>query len=448
MSSKKITVLGGGLVGSLMSIYLTHRGHKVSLFEKRPDIRTTKIDGNRSINLALSHRGLRALDHVGLLSEVESLCLPMKGRLMHDLRGNTTFQPYGKENQYINSISRDELNLLLVNTAAGSGVALHFDEECIDANLQQAVCVMEGKNGGHKVSSDFVIGADGAFSGIREVMRKTDRFNFSQYYLPHGYKELTIPASSTGDFALEPEALHIWPREQFMLIALPNLDRSFTCTLFLPYQGSISFNQLTEPDQVLSFFETHFSDALSLMPDLLDDFFHHPTSSLVTIRCNPWLVGKAGLIGDAGHAIVPFYGQGMNAGFEDCRILDQFLSRNNDHFEQAFASFQANRIPDANAIADLAFQNFVEMRDLVADQEFLLRKKIEQRLHELYPEVWIPLYSRVTFSDQPYAEAQRIGQIQKLIMDKLMNEPGIDRRWQKMDFKELIKDLKAQVELK
>jgi len=446
MKGQSIVVLGAGLVGSLMATYLARRQFQVQIFEKRPDMRTLDIDNGRSINLALSHRGLKALKQVGVLSEVSKICLPMKGRMMHDTEGNLTFQPYGKEGQFINSVSRTQLNAILLNAAETNGVRIHFQEECLGAEPDMGTTYLAGKLGRHEVHSSYIIGADGAYSGLREALRKTDRFNFSQYYLPHGYKELTIPAKS-GDFALNPEALHIWPREQFMLIALPNLDRSFTCTLFLPFQGKVSFESLATRERVSDFFQKTFKDVVDLMPDLLDDFFEHPTSSMVTIRCEPWKKGKALLVGDASHAIVPFYGQGMNAGFEDCRLLDAAIVHSEGNLEQAFDEFQLSRIPDANAIADLALANFVEMRDLVADQEFLLRKKIELRLSKLYPDSWIPLYSRVTFSDQRYSEAQRIGLIQRKIMDQVMNDPSVTTDWETRDFSGVIKDLKAQAGL-
>jgi kynurenine 3-monooxygenase len=446
MSQNQVTVLGAGLVGSLISIYLANRGFKIRLFEKRPDMRNQHIDGGRSINLALSNRGLAALEKVGLLSQVKEICLPMHGRIMHGLDCSITYQPYGKEGQHINSISRSKLNTLLMNAAESAGVELYFEETCIDANLPEGICHLNGPGGRHQVNSDFILGADGAFSGLREAMRITDRFNFSQYYLPHGYKELTMPATASGDFALDPKGLHIWPREQYMLIALPNLDRSFTCTLFLPFEGKVSFSSINESTELLAFFESAFPDAVPLLPELINEFDQNPTGSLVTIRCSPWMVGKSGLIGDASHAIVPFYGQGMNAGFEDCRLLDQLLSKHKDDLLPAFAEFQTSRMVDTDAIADLAFQNFIEMRDLVADQEFLLRKEIEMKLHDLYPDVWIPLYSRVTFSDQPYSEAQRIGHIQRSIMDKVMEIPGIEDKWESLDFSAFIKDLKAQVD--
>lgn len=447
MNKKDIVVLGAGLVGSLMATFLARRGYRVQVFEKRPDMRKGSVDEGRSINLALSHRGLRALDKVDLLHKVHEICLPMRGRMIHHLQGNLTLQPYGKEGQYINSISRGQLNILLMDAAESAGARIHFEEECIDSDLESGITRLTGPLGEHQVRSNQIIGADGAFSGLREVFRKTEHFNFSQHYLPHGYKELSIPADAK-DFALDPEALHIWPREQYMLIALPNLDRSFTCTLFLPFEGDVSFNTLLNEQGVLDFFEQSFPDAVPLMPDLTTEFFVNPTSSMVTIKCDPWQRGKACLIGDASHAIVPFYGQGMNAGFEDCRILDEGLVKQKSSFEEVFEEFQKKRIPDTNAIAALALQNFIEMRDLVADKEFLLRKKIEQKLHDLYPNHWTPLYSRVTFTDEPYSEALRIGNIQSSIMDKVMQQPDIEVLWESLDYEGIIKSLKAQVDLK
>ena len=444
MDKQNVTILGVGLVGSLAAVYISQNGYQVQVFEKRPDPRKYMIDGGRSINLALSHRGLAALEKVGIIDQITEICLPMKGRMIHGINGELNLQPYGKEGQFINSISRSQLNLLLMEAAESHGALLKFDHECLDVEMEECIVRLEGPDGNLEVSSQFVLGADGAFSAVREVMRKTDQFNFSQYYLPHGYKELNIPPSSDGEFALDPSALHIWPREQFMLIALPNLDRSFTCTLFLPFHGKESFENLSSKASVSDFFEKWFADAVPLMPDLLVDYFDNPTSSMVTIKCNPWQRGKVGLIGDASHAIVPFYGQGMNAGFEDCRLFDEILREHNGDFESAFDNFQQGRIADTNAIAKLAFQNFIEMRDLVADPDFVLRKKIEARIHELYPESWVPLYSMVTFSHMPYAEALRIGKIQQSIMDDVMKLPDLETSWEAMDFAPLVKELKSQ----
>lgn len=446
MKNESVALLGAGLVGSLMATYLARRQYQVQLFEKRPDMRTFDNDEGRSINLALSHRGLKALKQVGVLDEVTKICIPMKGRMMHDLQGNLTFQPYGKEHQFINSVSRSQLNAILLDAAEANGVRVHFQEECVSADPELGITQLVGPFGSHQVHSNYVIGADGAYSGIRETLRKTDRFNFSQYYLPHGYKELSIPPIA-GNYAMDPEVLHIWPREQYMLIALPNTDKSFTCTLFLPFEGPTSFDSLTGRKQVLAFFEKSFKDVVQFIPNLLDEFFEHPTSSMVTIRCDPWHKGKAMLVGDACHAIVPFYGQGMNAGFEDCRLLDSALDANKGDLGAAYTSFEKTRIEDANAIAELALQNFVEMRDLVADEDFLLRKRIELRLSKLFPDTWVPLYSRVTFSDERYSRAQQIGLIQRSIMDKVMEYPNIGVEWETRDFSGIIKELKEQVAL-
>ncbi|MBS1543279.1 MAG: FAD-dependent monooxygenase, partial [Bacteroidetes bacterium] len=294
-------------------------------------------------------------------------------------------------------------------------------------------------------TSDLIIGADGAFSAIRGALQMTDRFEYSQTYIEHGYKELRIPPGPNGEFQLEKEALHIWPRQRFMLIALPNPDATFTCTLFFPFEGDPSFATLETDEDISQFFQKTFPDVVPLMPTLLEDFRDNPTSSLVTIRCYPWVRNKVVLIGDAAHGIVPFFGQGMNAGFEDCRILNQLLDASGDDWEKALPEFVRLRKPDADAIAQLALDNFIEMRDLVADPDFLLRKKIEARLHELYPSQWIPLYSMVTFNDNSrYSEALQTGMRQKQIMDDVMKTPSIETKWTQLDFGEIVSRIKRQ----
>jgi kynurenine 3-monooxygenase len=293
-------------------------------------------------------------------------------------------------------------------------------------------------------SFDGIIGADGAFSAIRHNMQFTDRYDFCQDYIDHGYKEFQIPAGKGGQSMLETNALHIWPRESFMLIALPNPNATFTCTLFFPFDGELSFKSLRSDQSILDFFKVSFPDALPIMPDLLEDFKINPTSSLVTIKCYPWVRNKTLLIGDAAHAIVPFYGQGMNAGFEDCSILNAMLDHYDDNWEKAITNFQQQRKQDTDAIAELALDNFIEMRDLVADKEFLLRKKIESKLHSLHPDQWIPLYSMVTFNtDIRYSEAQRIGARQKAIMDEVMKIQDIESTWEHLDFEQLVRNLQA-----
>ena len=442
MPDKSIAIVGAGLVGSLMAIYLRKRGYDITVFERRPDMRQKVLDGGRSINLALSARGIRALNEIGISEELSRIAILMRGRVMDALDGTLTFQPYGKEGQYINSIARGDLNVLLMDIAEALGVNFRFDHRIVDVDLEHTQLTLQDAFTSVKVSFDAIVGADGAFSVVRHAMQFTDRFNFSQDYIEHGYKELQIPAGSNGSFQLEKNALHIWPRESFMLIALPNKDGSFTCTLFFPHEGHPSFLSLDSEEKILSFFTEYFPDATRLLPDLIREFHRNPTSSLITVKCYPWVRNNTLLIGDAAHAIVPFYGQGMNAGFEDCRVFNALLDEHRDDWHQAVTAFQRERKPDTDAIAELALDNFVEMRDLVADREFLLRKKIEGRLYELYPERWIPLYPMVTFHHElGYEHARKMGVKQKKIMDDVMKQPDIEFNWQNLNFELLVGQL-------
>ncbi|MEX0813207.1 MAG: NAD(P)/FAD-dependent oxidoreductase [Chitinophagales bacterium] len=405
---KKIAITGAGLVGSLWTLFLGQKGYAVDVFERRPDMRKKGADSGRSINLALSRRGLKALEKVGLLEEVKKMAIPMHGRLIHELDGSTHLQPYGREGEFINSISRGGLNKLLVENAEKlENVNFHFEQPCEGFDKDNLQLLVDGKS----LDYDLVFGTDGAFSAIRSTMQRTDRFDYEQKYLAHGYKELSIKPNADGSFKMENNALHIWPRKKFMLIALPNQDGSFTCTLFLAFEGSVSFEQLKDEASVNAFFEEYFPDAKALMPHLTEEFFENPTSSLVTVKCFPWTYGdKYCLLGDAAHAIVPFYGQGMNAGFEDCYLLDEMWENNSEKWPEMINTFGQMRKPDGDAIADLALHNFIEMRDLVADEQFLLQKKIEKAIQEKYPNDFKPMYSLVTFSDVSYSEAWQKGQ--------------------------------------
>ncbi len=444
MSKKvnNIAIVGAGLVGSLLAVYLLKRGYKITLFERRPDMRKTTLDGGRSINLALSNRGIRALKEVGLEKLLDEKAIPMHGRVMHDTQGELTFQPYGKEGQFINSISRSGLNMDLMNEAEGLGATILFESRCQHVDFDNTKLTIRRDEHSEIMSFDLIIGADGAFSAIRNAMQITDRFTYSQEYLEHGYKELTIPPGDGGSFQIEKNALHIWPRDSFMLIALPNPDGNFTCTLFFPFEGENSFATLNTDEEVRAFFEKEFPDALKLMPTLAEDFRNNPTCSLVTVRCFPWVRNKTFVIGDAAHGVVPFYGQGMNAGFEDCRVLNDLLNAYEDDWEKVLPEYQLLRKPDADAIAQLAVENFIEMRDLVADDDFLLRKKIEAKLHELYPDQWIPQYSMVTFyDDMRYSEAQAKGRKQRLIMDEVMVRSDIESSWTSLNFEAIVNQL-------
>ena len=436
---KHIAIVGAGLVGSLLSIYLVKRGYQVSVFERRRNMRTHVLDGGRSINMALSNRGIRALDHVGLGRAMEKMAIPMHGRMMHNAKGGLTFQPYGKNGQFINSVSRSGLNKMLMEEAEKQGVRFYYEHKCedIDPDKTEAVFHAHGSHVTRKF--DLIIGADGAFSAVREALENKGFVKGAVEALEHGYKELRIPASVSGSFQLEKNALHIWPRESFMLIALPNPDASFTCTLFLPFEGDQSFKNLKHGEQVAAFFQAHFPDTVPLMDTLQEDFRDNATSSLVTIRCYPWARHHTFLIGDAAHGIVPFYGQGMNAGFEDCFVLDALLDKHQDDWHAALNEFQEVRKPDNDAIAQLALDNFIEMRDLVADEDFLLRKKIEARLQEHFPDKWIPLYSMVTFEDtMRYSEALANGALQHQVMTEVMSDPAIKSNWEQLDLKSIV----------
>lgn len=444
----KTTVAGAGLVGSLLSLYLAKRGHNVTVYERRPDMRDTSIPAGRSINLAMSDRGLRGLAGVGLEEEIRKICIPMHGRMIHDIQGNTNFQRYGKEGQFINSVSRGELNKLLMTEAEKAGVKIHFNTRLSSLNLNTATAkFVDGYGQDIVAEADAVFGTDGAFSAARmALMTGSDRFDYSQTYLEHGYKELTI-LPVNGEFAMDHTALHIWPRGGYMLIALPNLDKTFTCTLFFPFEGEESFAALDTVTKARTFFERVFPDALALMPEFDEEWTTNPAASLCTVRCLPWKYkDKLLLLGDAAHAIVPFYGQGMNCGFEDCTVLDQLLEGHTD-LTKVFAEFEKLRKPNADAVAELALMNFVEMRDKVADPMFILRKKIEAKFNAKHPALWLPLYSMVTFSDIPYAEALTLGQWQNSIMEKVMALPNITERWDSLEVEEYMHSLVKEFSL-
>ena len=433
-SGSTVIIIGAGLVGSLLSIYLARRGYAVQVYERRADMRKAAISAGRSINLALSDRGILALEKVGLAEAIQSIAIPMHGRLIHQPDGSTAFQPYGKEGQYINSVSRGALNMKLMDLAEAHGVQLYFNHKCTAVDWKNRTVTFEqtGQASPQATSFRLLFGADGAFSAARlQHQLQHDRFNYQQFYIDCGYKELTIPPTPGGDFAMEVNALHIWPRKDYMLIALPNPDKTFTCTLFFPFEGETSFAQLDTKEKVLAFFSETFPDAVPLMPHLADEFFTNPTSSLVTVKCFPWIREDAfALIGDAAHAIVPFFGQGMNCGFEDCRILDELIEQHDHDWSAILQHYQELRKPDGDAIADLALNNFTEMREKTADPSFLLQKKIEAKLHELFPTQWIPAYTQVTFSPHiRYSEALRNGQRQDAIMQQVMQMDGIADKW-------------------
>lgn len=438
---KQATIIGAGLVGSLLSIYLAKRGYQVSIFERRGDMRNEEVEAGRSINLALSDRGIKALQEVGVAEDVLQIAIPMYGRRIHNPDGTQAFQPYGKEGQYINSVSRRELNCKLMDLAEQHGVEIAFNSKLSNVDFKNQTISFGDDNKLTNANYQLLFGADGAYSAARLAhMLQHNRFDYQQTYIDCGYKELSIPAGPNGDFLLEKNALHIWPRKDYMLIALPNPDGSFTGTLFFPFEGELSFEKLSTEEAVTKFFAATFPDVVTLIPDITRQFFYNPTSSLVTVKCFPWIrADKFCLIGDAAHAIVPFFGQGMNAGFEDCSVLNGLMEKHGGNWNEILQEFQQLRKPDADAIADLAIGNFTEMRERTADPKFLLQKKIEARLHEKFPGQWIPAYSQVTFSPHiRYSEALRNSQRQEAIMREVMQIPEIESKWDTDEVEEII----------
>jgi kynurenine 3-monooxygenase len=431
----KFVLIGSGLAGGLLAAYLGRRGYDVDLYERRADPREGNIVGGRSINLALSTRGIYALEQLGIADEVLRHAIPMRGRMIHDKSGALHFSPYDRDpNKFINSIGRAALNTTVIEAAQRyPNVRVHFNHRCTDVALDSATANLV-PSGAEAVAAatanphqqvtiqaqgDAVIGLDGAFSAVRQSMQKEiAAFEYDESYLAHGYKELTIPPAPDGSWRMEKEALHIWPRKSFMMIALPNPDGSFTCTLFWEFEGPRSFATTKTDDEIRRFFDEEFPDAVPLMPALVDDFKTNPTGSLVTIRCAPWFYkNKVALVGDAAHAVVPFYGQGMNAAFEDCVVLDECLAEFPEDRQRAFAEYFARRKKNADALADLAVRNFIEMRDKTASKTFRAKKKLDHLLEGLLPGIYLPLYTMVTFTRMPYADAARRAGLQDRIVN-------------------------------
>ncbi len=422
---KKIIIVGAGLCGSLLALRLAQRGFEVVLYEKRGDMRREDMDAGKSINLALSARGLLALERVGIKQEILEECIPMKGRMIHPLGGEAFLSPYsGRSEDYINSVSRTGLNVRLLNEADKlDKIQIKFDCKVQDVNLEKAsIQYKDAEGNSHSDSGQIVIGTDGAGSIVRKsMMAKTTKllFNYSQDFLRHGYKELSILPTDSGAWKIHKEALHIWPRGHFMIIALPNLDGSFTLTMFHPYGSEIGFDALKTKEHVQSFFETYFPSLLPYIPHYQEEYFENPVGTLGTIKCYPWQAyGKALIMGDASHAIVPFYGQGMNASFEDVRVFDDLLEEHGDNWELIFNTFQEQRVHNANAIADLAIDNFYEMRDKVDDVPFMRKRQLEMQLEQAFPEYYSK-YSLVTFKPElDYQTAMQLGRKQdKILLD-------------------------------
>jgi kynurenine 3-monooxygenase len=424
MPTTKFVLIGSGLAGGLLTAYLGRRGYDVDLYERRADPREGNMVGGRSINLALSTRGIHALEQIGIADEVLKDAIPMRGRMIHPAAAGSApiFVRYDVDpNKHINSIGRAALNTTVIEAAQRyPNVRVHFNHKCIGVDIDSATAHLfnTSTNQPLSASADSIIGVDGAFSAVRASMQlKIDNFQYDESYLAHGYKELTIPPGPNGSWQMEKNALHIWPRKSFMMIALPNPDGSFTCTLFWEFEGPRSFATTKTDDDIRRFFEEEFPDAVPLMPNLLDDFRNNPTGSLVTIRCAPWFYkDRVALVGDAAHAVVPFYGQGMNAAFEDCVVLDECLEKFPHDRHRAFAEYFERRKVNADALADLALENFIEMRDKTASRAFRAKKKLDHFLEAALPGIYIPLYTMVTFTRIPYSRAAKRARIQDFIV--------------------------------
>lgn len=421
--SRNVTILGAGLVGSLLAIILRKRGHEVTIYERRPDMRAAHMSAGKSINLAMSARGWKALELAGLRADMEPIAIPMYGRYLHQPDGQTAFQPYSKNNEAIYSVSRGELNKKLMTLAEQNGVKIHFEHRCAHVDVSTNTLRMEHNGEEKTITADLLFGADGAFSALRNGYSYMDRVSSSKNYLEYGYKELAILPGANGEWLMEKNALHIWPRGKYMMIALPNTDGTFTCTMFMPFEGEVAFNKLNTEQDVHNLFDTQFADAKALMPGLIEDFFTNPTSSLVTTHIFPWhYKDKSALIGDAAHAIVPFYGQGMNAGFEDCSVLSALMDKYGEDWTTILSEYERKRKPNGDAVAALALTNFVEMRDKVADPKFLERKKIEKELGTRFPDQFISVYEMVSFSHIPYSTAMQCIAAQDRLLAQVMNE--------------------------
>lgn len=419
-NQEHILVIGAGLCGSLLALRMAQRGYKVTLMEKRPDLRKEVVDSGRSINLAFSDRGMKGLRLTGLEDKVLPLCIPMHGRMIHNTEGEQFMSPYSGRHEYINSISREDLNIMLLDECElMPQITMRFNQKCTGVNLETAEATFEDYKTGETTTyqTDIVMGADGVGSALRKSMLDHRKFLFSygQDFLTHGYKELSFPPKADGGFLVEKHALHIWPRGKDMMIALPNLDGSFTVTLFLSWdEGKDSFESLNTDEAVVDYFKREYPDALALMPDLLEEFHANPTSPLGTIKCSPWhAYGKVLLLGDAAHGIVPFYGQGMNSAFEDIYVLDQYLDQHAGDWKAVFKAYQEERKEDTDAIADLAVDNFHEMKAHTARPIFQEKRKLEIAFEEAFPTEYFSKYSLVTFrEDLRYSEAMRRGRVQ------------------------------------
>lgn len=419
----KMTIIGGGLVGSLFSLILKRKGHDVDVYERRPDMRKEILDGGRSINLVITEKGLNALNLLDLRDKIIRKTVPVYGRMMHDQKGNLTYQAYGVSGKECNySISRAELNKIMIGYAEAEGVQFHFNQRLFELDHQNNIFKFQNEKTGEiaSIESTHTFGADGAPSACRSLMAKAQLTKEIITPLGHDYKELMISQAQAEEFNMKISALHIWPRGHHMLMALPNLNGSFTVTLYLPEHGEISFENLNDEKNIKAYFETFYPDALPLLPTLVKDFLKNPVGKLATVQCYPWhYQDKIALIGDAAHGIVPFFGQGMNAGFDDCVLLDKLMNAYKDNWATIFAKYSEIQKPNGDAIADMAVANLKEMSEKVGDPKFLLQRQVEKIIANKYPQYYLPRYSMITHTTIPYAICQKVGFIQDEILDEV-----------------------------
>ncbi|NEP01032.1 MAG: FAD-dependent monooxygenase [Symploca sp. SIO2E9] len=443
-------IVGAGLVGSLLSLYLARADFKVSIFERNSDPRQVNLQAGKSINITLCERGFQALDAVGVGNLVRELCIPLYGRIIHSKDGQCTYQPYGNNQEAIYTIGREDLSRVLLDFSQKyKNIDFYFQQKCIGIDLQTATLELQELNKGiiTQVQGQRIFAADGAYSAIRQKMQRLKRFNYSQEYLEQGYREIIIPASTEGSWLLEKNAIHIWPRDNFMLIGFPNLDGSFSLSLHLPYVGKISHESIKTYENIQNLFETYFSDILPLVKSSLKDYCTKPIGDMITVKCFPWTYqDKAALIGDACHAIFPYYGQGANAGFEDCQILIKCMEKHPGDWQTIFQTYEKLRKQNMDVIAHLCSEHFRILRKLVGDPKFLLRNKIERKIQKMYPER-SSLYHNITFTCMPYAEALRIEQKNRFVIDKIMEIDDIEEKLDSPEIEllisKLVRNLKA-----
>jgi kynurenine 3-monooxygenase len=444
---ERIIVAGAGLVGSLLAVYLSRKGYRVDVYDRNPDPRAASSDARagKAFNLTLCDRGFKALDEVGVGNLIRSISVPAYGRFVHNEQGELAYQPYGNNSEALYSILRSDMSRAMVEFAAAKpNVEFHFDEKCVGLNLSPLEVEFKNMRTGaqRREKAYLLFGADGAFSGVRTHLQRFHRVSYAQEFLDQGYKELNVPATATAEWVSEKNVLHMWPRGRYMLLGFPNPDGSFTCSLHMPFEGSVSFASLQTESNVLDFFNEKFPDVVDHIPNLVAEFNGCPPNPMVTVKCSPWtLQGKVALIGDAAHVLYPYYGQGANAGFEDCSVLMQCLEKYGDDWKTVFSEYEQLRKPNMDAISEMVVEHYVEIRDLLGDPKFLLRKALERKLNQLFPDRYLPLYTMIAFTTMPYVEALRIEREQRSMIDYLMNTPDIDQNWDSREVENIMAQL-------